>query len=446
MNILHYTLGLPPERHGGSIQYVADLITQQVKTDQVFVLVCGDTLFPGNGTKIGYKKEINGYKIYKLKSPNVPTLLYGVRDALAILSESKIIFDSVEEFFSANRIDVFHIHTLMGLPMGILEFVKNRERVKIVYTTHDFFGLCLKVNFINSQNKLCDSPSAEKCAICNTKAPGMWFLRVCNSRLYSRLKHLLPIKKTALNYVQSLNEDCVVNYCRAEEYARLLKYYRKIFSLIDIFHFNSNQTKEQFSKNIELPRNFVIPVITSGIKDNRTRRSLKSQIRFTFIGSLRKYKGFPLLKEVLISLYKEGYTEWCLNTWADGYFGRDAECPNVIFKGRYRYSDIREVFDNTDLLIVPSLWKETFSLIVLEAMSYGVPVLVSNNVGAKDIVRQYNPDYVIDVETHLKDRLREIISDPDQLLSFNSRLMTGDWEYTMEKHVLEIKALYNTRI
>ena len=45
---------------------------------------------------------------------------------------------------------------------------------------------------------------------------------------------------------------------------------------------------------------------------------------------------------------------------------------------------ISKSFKQMDLLIVPSIWKETFSLITLEALSYGIPVLISNNVGAKD--------------------------------------------------------------
>ena len=35
---------------------------------------------------------------------------------------------------------------------------------------------------------------------------------------------------------------------------------------------------------------------------------------------------------------------------------------------------------------MPSLWQETFGYGVLEALSYGVPVLISGNVGAKDIL------------------------------------------------------------
>jgi len=53
---------------------------------------------------------------------------------------------------------------------------------------------------------------------------------------------------------------------------------------------------------------------------------------------------------------------------------------------RYTYAELEMIFDKTDLLIVPSVWYETFGFQVLEALSYGVPVLVSGNVGAQDIL------------------------------------------------------------
>lgn len=38
--------------------------------------------------------------------------------------------------------------------------------------------------------------------------------------------------------------------------------------------------------------------------------------------------------------------------------------------------------------MLPGVWKETFGMVVREVLSYGVPVLVSQNVGAKDILEK----------------------------------------------------------
>ena len=64
----------------------------------------------------------------------------------------------------------------MGLSIGLLQAARKRG-VKIVMTTHDFYGLCLKCTFINRQGKLCGGDNGEKCAICNREARSIFFLR-----------------------------------------------------------------------------------------------------------------------------------------------------------------------------------------------------------------------------------------------------------------------------
>ena len=60
--------------------------------------------------------------------------------------------------------------------------------------------------------------------------------------------------------------------------------------------------------------------------------------------------------------------------------------PYIKVNERYTYNELEKILDETDLLIAPSLWFETFGFTVLEALSYGVPVIISENVGAKDVL------------------------------------------------------------
>lgn len=72
-------------------------------------------------------------------------------------------------------------------------------------------------------------------------------------------------------------------------------------------------------------------------------------------------------------------------------------CLNVFFKNpelppymkqhdRYSYDQLEKIMDESDVVITPSIWYETFGFTVLEALSYGVPVIISDHVGAIDIV------------------------------------------------------------
>ena len=62
--------------------------------------------------------------------------------------------------------------------------------------------------------------------------------------------------------------------------------------------------------------------------------------------------------------------------------------PYIKVHDRSTYTELERIFDETDVLVAPSIWYETFGFTVLEALSYGVPVIISGNVGAKDILVQ----------------------------------------------------------
>ena len=86
--------------------------------------------------------------------------------------------------------DVLHIHTLMGLPKRYLEIAHDKG-IRIIYTSHDYFGLCPRVNLTDNQGDVCKICNEENCTTCNKQAKPVWFLKVRN------LKCLVPLKSIA---------------------------------------------------------------------------------------------------------------------------------------------------------------------------------------------------------------------------------------------------------
>ncbi len=100
-------------------------------------------------------------------------------------------------------------------------------------------------------------------------------------------------------------------------------------------------------------------------------------------GAAGRGERFFLLKAALDEWWKTNQ-QFHLNV----FFQPAKRSPYMKPHSRYTYADLKTIFDNTDLVIVPSICCETFGYAVLEALSYGVPVLISANVGAKDILAQ----------------------------------------------------------
>lgn len=98
--------------------------------------------------------------------------------------------NSFKQLLGEVKPDVFHIHTLMGLPLEFLRIAHDRG-IRIIYTSHDYFGLCPKVNFINQNGVVCPGDSAERCAACNVHAKSALFLKVRNA------KWVVPLKSIA---------------------------------------------------------------------------------------------------------------------------------------------------------------------------------------------------------------------------------------------------------
>lgn len=220
-----------------------------------------------------------------------------------------------------------------------------------------------------------------------------------------------------------------------KDYQKLLDYYKKCFSLVDCFHYNSETSKEVFMQYLPTSKGQVVSITHGGIEDHRIRKVYGHDVlHIGFIGNSTPYKGLPLLISVLQDI---GMIEsWELSVWGGGV-GTHPSLP-VYYKGKFDSSTIADVYSAMDVLIVPSIWKETFSLVTLEALSYGDPVIVSDNVGAQDIVKLYNPKFVYHSEDELKSLICEILSDKNLLAEFNDKLLSSKWKYSMEEHAKEI--------
>ena len=155
------------------------------------------------------------------------------------------------------------------------------------------------------------------------------------------------------------------------------------------------------------------------------------------------YKGFPLLKEVCTALQKEGIHNWKLSAWGNRT-GIDADCDRIVYCGAYKQEQLAEIFFGMDMLIVPSLCYETFGLVVLEALSFGVPVMVSATVGAKDIVKTYDERFIFHTPDELNSKLKWILSDESILSAYNKTILSKENTFSLDEHIHRISSLYRS--
>lgn len=410
MKILHYFLGFPPYRSGGMTNFVCDLMSfQKEKGNEVIAVYPGRiNLGVFKRLKLKEKSPINGIVNYEIINPLPVSLDEGIKEIDKFTKKCDEI--QYYDFLNQIRPDIIHIHTLMGLHKEFIN-VANSMGIKTIFTTHDYFGICPKVTLYR-YGKVCDNDyDCKECIRCNYSALSMNKIKLMQSLLYKKLKNSIFVKylrkkhrtvfftETQPKFLEDNNEL----ETKKKEYQILRKYYVEMLNNIDLIHFNSNLAKEIYLKYIKPKSYKVISISHKNIKDNRNNKKIESdKIRFTFLASTKPYKGFYLLKKVLDEIYIKKPYEFELNVY--GNVTEKSEYMNVYEKG-FSQKDLPQIFSRTDILIAPSIWYETFGFTVLEALSYGVPVIVSDNVGSKDIINKAG----IIVKANDKQSLSEVL-------------------------------------
>ncbi|MFI5220560.1 MAG: glycosyltransferase family 4 protein [Bacteroidia bacterium] len=173
---------------------------------------------------------------------------------------------------------------------------------------------------------------------------------------------------------------CIHNY--------LFKHAAKIVSLggrlTDILSNTLNIPKE---KIIELPNAAKIP-------EHTMRNFNAATIQFLFVGRFAFNKGIKTLIETVIELNNEGYAgkfRFALVGKGPLYseMARSCKEPNVKFYGGADDSVLFNLYKESDVFVLPTLF-EGMPTVILEAMGYGLPIIVTDTGATRQLVDRTN--------------------------------------------------------
>lgn len=443
MKILHYFLGFPPYRSGGMTKYAVDLMYSQAEQgDMVNALWPGTMLSAGGEIKIRKRKSVKGVHSYELINPLPVPLDEGIKAVQAFMTPcDRQIY---QEFLNHLKPDVIHVHTLMGLHRELLD-VASELQIRLVFTSHDYFGICPKVNLFRQGQVCMNDHNCADCAKCCESALSLKKIWVLQSPLYRRMKNSSFVKvmrkkhRNAFFTENTFKPDMVVSEKQAAQYQSLRKYYLEMLQMMDQIHFNSTVTHEVYCRYFT-PKNAVIKSIThNDIRDNRKENKWEPRdvLRLTMLSPAKPLKGFQLIQTALDGLWESGKRDFELRLFSPVI----KPSPYMIIReDGYRYEELGEILQNTDVLLAPSVGYETFGFTALEALSYCVPVIVSDRMGVKDIVK--GGGYVLEAGNITQ--LREMVASltPNVIRNMRENIEHDGEIKLWEQHTLEIYALY----
>ena len=358
MKILKVIHGYPPLFNAGSEVYSQTLCNELSKENEVHVFTREENpYFPEfHLRKDRIKEKLQVHYI------NIPRGKDGYRHEQL----DKVFHQFIQEV----NPEIAHIGHLNHLSTGIVD-VLFENKIPIVYTLHDFWLMCprgqfLQTNFGNSDYyQLCEGQEDRKCAT------------NCYNAYFSGQKESL--EKEIQNWTDWIHFR--------------MKEIRGVCEKISLFISPSRYLKERFVKDFFIAEEKIL-LLDYGFQLERFKKYSNYKARtfsFGYIGTHIPAKGVNLLLDAFIQMEDTAV----LKIW-----GRDngqstkalkekvkLSKNKIEFLGEYNNETIaKSVFAEIDCLVVPSIWTENSPLVIHEAQQSKIPVITANVGGMKEFV------------------------------------------------------------
>ncbi|MBF0877938.1 glycosyltransferase [Gluconobacter cerevisiae] len=257
------------------------------------------------------------------------------------------------EILEACQPDVVHVHAAQGLGTGLLR-VCQEKGVPYVLTLHDAWWLCERQFMVRADGRYCFQTTIDQ-AVCQACVPGA-----------RHLTDRAVVMRQALNGAALLISP-------------------------------SQAHRELYLANGVAPERIVVN--RNGFRwpeRPRRKRTAGTPLRFGFVGGTEAVKGYGLLKEAMQSLSRSDWelvlVDNKLNLGFQSIFPEDWSVRGRLrVVPAYTQSGLDDFYDQIDVLLFPSQWKESYGLTVREALARDVWVVTTAPGGqSEDVVDGLN--------------------------------------------------------
>lgn len=229
-----------------------------------------------------------------------------------------------------------------------------------------------------------------------------------------------------------------IDHANQNRFRRLLRAYYKSFD--SLFVLNTDQQKWLTGRemgfdnsNVHLTAHWADYIFHHQNTDKAETFNIKDNSPvLLFAGRLSHEKGVMELPEIYANVRKDIPNLKMVIAGA-GPAEKDIReaLPDAIFLGWVKHHELPFIYSAADILILPSKF-DTFSCVVLESLSCGLPVIAYKTKGPKDIIQDGKCGYIVSNIIEMCDRIINFFNDPKLQKSFRRQALQRSKDYNKE--------------
>jgi glycosyltransferase involved in cell wall biosynthesis/GT2 family glycosyltransferase len=297
--------------------------------------------------------------------------------------------------------DIVHFQHVQHLSASLIPSVSSLG-YPTVLGVHDFFFACHLVQFIDKADRLCPGPQrGERCVAC-----------LHDLASAEAARHRFRLMERVLHIPQRVVAPSVFLARRlADEFPFLHDRLQVIPYGLPLPPGSAQDRRAQPGTLHDMPDTAV------------PSRSPRQPLRLVYVGVLLPHKGAHVLIDALrgipverihASLYgaevaaRRAYAEQLREAAAD---------LSVHWGGVYDRAELQAILAEHDVLVLPVIWEETYSLVIREALQAGLPVIAARRGALPEIIEDGRNGLLFEPEdaADLRRCLRRLLDEPGLL-------------------------------
>ncbi len=280
---------------------------------------------------------------------------YGNTEGGGIIESREQLFALLEtlpvKLLVINNLAGYHDSITLLEQLGEL---REKLQCKLRFHAHDYLAICPNISMLNAEGKYCQSSSAEQCSVCYPQ--------------FRAAKVPVP----SIEAWQGAWENCFSKHL--DEAIFFSNCTQGIF----LAHYPSLQGKTQ--------------LIPHAVKELRSVNIPAHEgINIGVLGHMSPAKGGDIIREMAehLSVSQEQVKI--------KLFGRMKHAGKVQLCGEYRREDLPRLMEEQeiDIILIPSIWPETFSYTTAEGMLMGLPLACFPLGAPAERVKHYEKGLVL---------------------------------------------------